>query len=85
MLDKLITYIVWWYKTVYQVLSVAWTNRITTCRYRDSSDKGRSPYNGKLSDFPFYIDKGWSPYNGKLSDFSFYIDSQISVQRKFKK
>jgi hypothetical protein len=23
MLDKLITYIVWWYKTVYQVLSVA--------------------------------------------------------------
>ena len=28
MLDKLITYIVWWYKTVYQVLSVAWTNRI---------------------------------------------------------
>jgi hypothetical protein len=30
MLDKLITYIVWWYKTVYQVLPVAWTNRITT-------------------------------------------------------
>ena len=32
MLDRLITYIliVWWYKTVYQVLSVAWTNRITT-------------------------------------------------------
>ena len=29
MLDKLITYIVWWYKTVYQVLSVAWTNRIS--------------------------------------------------------
>jgi hypothetical protein len=29
MLDKLITYIVWWYKTVYHVLSVAWTNRIT--------------------------------------------------------
>ena len=27
MLDKFITYIVWWYKTVYQVLSVAWTNR----------------------------------------------------------
>jgi hypothetical protein len=33
MLDKLITYIVWWYQTVYQVLSVAWTNRITTRRY----------------------------------------------------
>ena len=30
MLDKLITYIVWWYKTVYQVLSVAWTNPIAT-------------------------------------------------------
>jgi hypothetical protein len=30
MLDKFITCIVWWYKTVYQVLSVAWTNRITT-------------------------------------------------------
>jgi hypothetical protein len=30
MLDKLITYIVWWYKNVYQVLSVVWTNRITT-------------------------------------------------------
>jgi len=36
MLDKLITYIVWWYKTLYQVLPVVWTNRITTCRYRDS-------------------------------------------------
>jgi hypothetical protein len=36
MLDKLITYIVWWYKTVYQVLSVAWTDRITTRRYRNS-------------------------------------------------
>jgi hypothetical protein len=36
MLDQLITYIVWWYKIVYQVLSVAWTNRITTRRYRDS-------------------------------------------------
>ena len=36
MLDKLITYIVWWYKTVYQVLSVAWTNRITTRRDSDS-------------------------------------------------
>jgi hypothetical protein len=36
MLDKLITNIVWWYKTVYQVLSVAWTNRITTRRFRDS-------------------------------------------------
>jgi hypothetical protein len=33
MLDKLIIYIVWWYKTVYHVLSVAWTNRITTRRY----------------------------------------------------
>ena len=30
MLDKRLTYIVWWYKTVYHVLSVAWTNRITT-------------------------------------------------------
>jgi hypothetical protein len=36
MFDKCITYIVWWYKTVYQVLSVAWTNRITTRRFRDS-------------------------------------------------
>ena len=35
-LDKPITYIVWWYKTVYQVLSVAWTNRITTRHFRDS-------------------------------------------------
>jgi hypothetical protein len=32
MLDKLITYIVCWYKTLYQVLPVAWTNRITTRR-----------------------------------------------------
>ena len=36
MLDKLITYIVCWYKILYQVLPVAWTNRITTRRYRDS-------------------------------------------------
>jgi hypothetical protein len=32
MLDKLITYIVCWYNTLYQVLSVVWTNRITTRR-----------------------------------------------------
>jgi hypothetical protein len=36
MLDKLITYIVWWYKTWYQVLPDAWTNRITTRRCCDS-------------------------------------------------
>ena len=36
MLDKLITYIVCWYKTLYQVLPVEWTNRITARRYRDS-------------------------------------------------
>ena len=32
MLDKLITYIACWNKTLYQVLPVAWTNRITTRR-----------------------------------------------------
>jgi hypothetical protein len=32
MLDKLITYIVCWYNTVYQVLPVVWTNHITTRR-----------------------------------------------------
>jgi len=36
MLDKLITYIVCWYKTMYQVLPVAWNNCITTRCYRDS-------------------------------------------------
>ena len=36
MLDKLITYIMCWYKTMYQVSPVAWTNCITTHRYRDS-------------------------------------------------
>ena len=35
-LDKCITYIVWLYKIMYQVLPVVWTNRITTRRYRDS-------------------------------------------------
>ena len=30
MLDELITHIVYLYKTLYQVLPVAWTNRITT-------------------------------------------------------
>jgi hypothetical protein len=29
-------YIVCWYKTLYQVLPVTWTNHITTCRYHDS-------------------------------------------------
>jgi hypothetical protein len=38
MLDKFITYIVWWYKTVYQVLFVAWTNRITTCLVHTTLD-----------------------------------------------
>ena len=36
MLDKLITYIVCWYKTLYQVLPVTWTYRITTSHYHDS-------------------------------------------------
>jgi len=36
MLDKLVTYTVCWYKILYQVLSVAWTNRITTRRFRES-------------------------------------------------
>ena len=36
MLDKLITYIVCWCKTLYQFLPVAWTNCITPRRYRDS-------------------------------------------------
>jgi hypothetical protein len=35
MLDKLITCIVCWYKTVYQILRVSWTNRITTRRFRN--------------------------------------------------
>jgi len=34
MLDKLITYIVCWYKTLYQVESVVWTS-ITTSRDSD--------------------------------------------------
>ena len=32
MLDNLITHIVCWYKTLYQVLLVVWTNCITTRR-----------------------------------------------------
>jgi hypothetical protein len=35
MLDKLITFIVCWYKTLYLVLPVAWTIRITTPHFRD--------------------------------------------------
>jgi len=38
MLDKrtCITYIVCWYKSLYQILPFEWTNHITTRRYRDS-------------------------------------------------
>ena len=36
MLDKLIRYIMFWYKTMYQVLPVSRTNCIPTRRYRDS-------------------------------------------------
>jgi len=36
MFDKLIAYIMCWYKTLYQVLSVVWTNRITTRRFHNS-------------------------------------------------
>jgi hypothetical protein len=35
MLEKIITYIVCWYMTLYQVLSDAWTNCITTRRWHD--------------------------------------------------
>ena len=35
MLDKLNTYTVCWYKTFYQVMSVVWTNRITTHHFCD--------------------------------------------------
>ena len=40
MLDKLITYIVCWYKTLYQVLPVVWTNRITIVTIATRSDTG---------------------------------------------
>ena len=38
MLDKLMTYIVWWYKNLHQVFfaCLAWTNPTTTHCYRDS-------------------------------------------------
>jgi hypothetical protein len=36
MLDKVITYTVCLYNTLYQFLLVVWTNRITTCGYRVS-------------------------------------------------
>jgi hypothetical protein len=39
MLDKLITYIVYLYKTLYQVLLVAWANRITTRGYIGSHNR----------------------------------------------
>ena len=41
MLDKVITYIVCWYKTLYQVLSVAWTNRITIATRSDTGSHNR--------------------------------------------
>ena len=41
MLDKLITYIVCWYKTLYQVLPVAWTNHFTTRRDIDPGSQNR--------------------------------------------
>jgi hypothetical protein len=40
MLDKLITCKVCWYKTLYQIWPVAWTNCITTRRYATRSDPG---------------------------------------------
>jgi hypothetical protein len=61
MLDKLITYIVWWYKTVYQVLSVAWTNRISDAGSHNRLDLIQSlvpPHyvcNGYLSFFNIII------------------------------
>ena len=39
MLDKLITYIVWWYKTVYQVLSDAQLVAIATRSDTDSQNR----------------------------------------------
>jgi len=36
MLEKLNTFIVCWYKTVYNVSPVVWANRITTHCYCDS-------------------------------------------------
>jgi hypothetical protein len=39
MLDKLITYIVWWYTTVYQVLSDAQLVAITTRSDTDSQNR----------------------------------------------
>jgi len=39
MLDKLITYIIFWYKTLYQVLPVTLTNYITTRRYSGSHNR----------------------------------------------
>jgi len=44
MLDKLITWIVCWYNILYQVLSVAWTNRITTCANSQGCCFTQEPY-----------------------------------------
>ena len=44
MLDKVITYIVCWYNTLYQVLPVTWTNHITTRRDTISRTEGSTWY-----------------------------------------
>jgi hypothetical protein len=59
MLDKFITYIVCWYKTLYQVLPVVLTNRITTLATRsDIGSHNRLDLIQSLVS-PYYVCNGY--------------------------
>ena len=75
MLDKLITYIVCWYKTLYLHLPVVWTNCITT---RDTGSHNSLNLIQSLVP-PHYV------CNGYLSQLLFFWFLKIQVGMHFSK
>ena len=72
MLDKFITHTVCWYKTLYQVLPVAWTNRITT-RSDTGSHNRLNPIQSLVPTHYVYVCNGYVHFRTSTF-FSFYLE-----------
>ena len=68
MIDKLIAYAVCWYETLYQILPVALTNRITLVAFATRSDTGSHNRLDLIQSFvpPHYVCNGYISWRSVL-------------------